>query len=419
MLISQFLFPFLCLAVVGRAKRTCVVPAKGSETIDDAPAILNAFDKCGRGGRVLFQNTTYHINSVMNISSLKDCEIDLRGTLLWGTNITYWLNNSFPVGYQNQSTAWILGGDNIVFDGHDYGTINGNGDAWYNYIGGASNYPRRPHALTIANTTGLTFRGVRFIRSQMWTLSIIYTKNALFDSIYVNNTASAGGHGINTDGADTIYSSHITFNNWVVDNGDDGISMKANSTDIYMSNIVLYHGSGLAMGSIGQYNGVYETIERVYAKNITCYNTLHAVYFKTWTGEQVGFPPNGGGGGLGIASDLVFEDMKVADLRGPPLSISQCTTFSGASGNCTSSEFLLSDLTFGSISGTTQSTANVASFQCSAVEPCRNIKITNVDLTVESSGAEADQYLCGNVQNPEGWNCTGQVCVGPSGSGGC
>lgn len=56
----------------------------------------------------------------------------------------------------------------MVFDGYGYGTLNGNGDAWYSFIGGASNYPGRPHALTVANTTDSVFRGIRFIRSQMW-----------------------------------------------------------------------------------------------------------------------------------------------------------------------------------------------------------------------------------------------------------
>jgi hypothetical protein len=29
---------------------------------------------------------------------------------------------------------------------------------------------------------------------------------------------------------------------------------------------------------------------------------FYKAYFKTWTGEQVGYPPNGGGGGLGCES---------------------------------------------------------------------------------------------------------------------
>lgn len=53
--------------------------------------------------------------------------------------------------------------------------------------------------------------------------------------------------------------------------------MKANSTDITITNCKFYDGLGIAMGSIGQYKDQFETIERVTAKNIEYDNTLHAV----------------------------------------------------------------------------------------------------------------------------------------------
>jgi hypothetical protein len=65
----------------GKSK-TCTVKAGGNETIDDAPAIYDAFNECGKNGRVVFANTTYYINSVMNTSALHNCEIDIHGTLL-------------------------------------------------------------------------------------------------------------------------------------------------------------------------------------------------------------------------------------------------------------------------------------------------------------------------------------------------
>lgn len=63
-------------------RKVCCVPASGTNTTDDAPAIIEAFKECGHGGKVLFQNTTYYVNTVINISGLNDCEIDLQGTLL-------------------------------------------------------------------------------------------------------------------------------------------------------------------------------------------------------------------------------------------------------------------------------------------------------------------------------------------------
>jgi hypothetical protein len=66
---------------VGIPRRTCIIPATGKNTGDDAPAIIDAFKQCGYGGRVIFQPTTYYINTVMNISWLEDVEIDIYGTL--------------------------------------------------------------------------------------------------------------------------------------------------------------------------------------------------------------------------------------------------------------------------------------------------------------------------------------------------
>jgi galacturan 1,4-alpha-galacturonidase len=93
MFISKFILSLLSVGAVsatvgsalsesGQPGKTCTVKAGGSEAIDDAPAVIEAFKNCGEGGRVVFLNTTYYINSVMNTSSLRNCEVDLYGTLL-------------------------------------------------------------------------------------------------------------------------------------------------------------------------------------------------------------------------------------------------------------------------------------------------------------------------------------------------
>ncbi|MAD83937.1 MAG: hypothetical protein CL912_13325 [Deltaproteobacteria bacterium] len=74
-----------------------------------------------------------------------------------------------------------------------------------------------------------------------------------------------------------MYSHHIAFNNWTVENGDDSISLKANSTDISITNSRFFNGLGVAIGSIGQYKGQFETVERLKVNNCTFSNTLHAV----------------------------------------------------------------------------------------------------------------------------------------------
>ncbi len=49
---------------------------------DDTPAILQAFDSCGKNGHIVFINETYYVNTVMNTTGLENVDIDLYGTLL-------------------------------------------------------------------------------------------------------------------------------------------------------------------------------------------------------------------------------------------------------------------------------------------------------------------------------------------------
>jgi hypothetical protein len=68
-----------------------VVKPSGNPFVDDVPAIIHAFKECGHNGRVLFLNETYHISTVMNTTGLKNCEVDLRGSLLVGFRTTEYI----------------------------------------------------------------------------------------------------------------------------------------------------------------------------------------------------------------------------------------------------------------------------------------------------------------------------------------
>lgn len=154
-----------------RGGRHCVVQHTGDH--DAAHAIQAAFADCGYNtvdarGKVVFLNETYHVQSFMNTTYLQNVDIELQGTLLWSKDIPYWLDASQPVGYQNQSSAWWFGGEGIHWQGFGYGTLDGNGQVWYDFINGQSNYPKRPHQITIRNTTNSLFEGIRFVQSQMW-----------------------------------------------------------------------------------------------------------------------------------------------------------------------------------------------------------------------------------------------------------
>ncbi|KAK1499281.1 polygalacturonase [Colletotrichum cuscutae] len=152
----------------GRQERStrCVVPVNGNGS-DDTPAILAAFDKCKTDGHIIFENVTYHIGQVMKTVDLNNVKIDIKGTLLWSKNTTYWLANSLPIGYQNQTAAWVLGGKHLDVNGFGYGTFDGNGQTWYDLVKGESNYPNRPHTLLLDGAEDSVFEGLRFVQAQM------------------------------------------------------------------------------------------------------------------------------------------------------------------------------------------------------------------------------------------------------------
>lgn len=377
-------------------------PADGS---DSAPAIVDAFKRCGHNGKVVFENTTYHVGSVMNTTGLYNVEVDIRGTLLWSTDVGYWLEHSLPVGYQNQSSAWFFGGHNIHLHGNGAGTFNGNGQTWYDYVGAYSNFPRRPHAITFSKMTDSVVEGMRFLQSQMWTMTLIHSNNVLLQDIYVNSTNLKGGPDQNTDGADTIYSNNITFVRWQIKNGDDSLSCKANSTNILMEDCHFTDGDGLAMGSIGQFPGQYEIIENVTARNIYMNGSYQGGYAKTWTGVQQGFPPNGGGGGTGYMKNITFTNLTLENVH-MAFDITQCNSYIGAVGECDTSTFQISDLHWTDVRGTQQS-KDVVSFQCSGAVPCTGVDVSNIHMTINDTGVPATGYLCSNVSHPIGFKCNG------------
>ncbi|TGO20262.1 hypothetical protein BPAE_0318g00080 [Botrytis paeoniae] len=386
-----FVSPSSSTAVSLVKEKRCIVEASANGG-DDAPAIIHAFEECGHNdgitthGTVVFKNATYNIQTVMNTTGLSNVKVDLHGTLLWDTKIPYWLNNSLPVEYQNQSSVWLFGGENVHWDGHGYGTLNG---------------------MERFGVTNCIFENLRFVQSQMWTMTIIHAKNILLEDIYVNSTdvRPVGFEfiSLNTDGADTIYADNITFRGWTVDNGDDSISMKANSTNILIEDCDFYTGLGVAIGSI---EGRYEVIENVTARNIRSYNMRYGVYMKTWTGVSTGYPPNGGGAGLGHATNFSFTNFTLHNNTGI-IAITQCTSYNSATGNCDTSLFNLSNMTFASWSGTASSDV-VAELQCSGATPCTGILIEGMEGILDTvNNTKPAQYLCDSVVEPNGFNCTG------------
>nr|POE47339.1 alpha-l-rhamnosidase rgxb [Quercus suber] len=394
---SPYTFP----AASTRSGKTCYVtqPADGSDAV---PHILSAFNDCKKNAKVVFNATTYNVSSVMETTGLFNVEVEILGTLLWSSDIQYWLNHSLPEGYQNAC-------DHIHIYGHGLGTLNGNGDTWYYYALTRENITGRPHQITFRNLTNSVVEGIRFIRSQSWSMTLMNSNTVLLQDIYINNTFStgrfAGGAAQNTDGVDTLYSSNLTFARWVVDNGDDAISTKANSSNVLIEDCSFYRGYGFALGSIGQYRGWYETITNVTANRIYASNTAYAMYAKIWSGS----PPAGShdqGGGTGLIRNVTMSNVTLVnvghnDSLHYPFYTTQCYGFTGG---CDSSVFQMADIRMRHVSGTSN-TSTFAGIHCSHAAPCTGFELS--DITVTSGGVLDTTASCSssNVKNITGFTC--------------
>lgn len=106
------------------------------------------------------------------------------------------------------------------------------------------------------------------------------------------------------------------------------------------------------------------------------------------------------------AKNLTFEDFTMYNSTGTGVfSITQCTTFSGVSGDCNSSLFNIRNVTVKDIKGYV-STSYVADMKCSAAAPCTGIEIENINLTkLNATGAVVSEYECSSVEDTLGFSC--------------
>lgn len=119
-------------------------------------------------------------------------------------------------------------------------------------------------------------------------------------------------------------------------------------------------------------------------------------------------PPNGGGGGIGYASNLHFSNFTTHNNTGI-FAITQCTSYNGATGGCDTSLFNIHNISLTGVTGTVADTDVVAVLQCSAASPCRGVSIEGVRLTDMVNGTVPAEYLCDSVVAPQGFGCTGPV----------
>ena len=384
------------------------------QPVDDTPSILQAFELCGTNGSVIFTNYTFNVAQVMNTTNLLNCNVSLQGELRYSANVPYWLSHSFNVELQNQSTAWLFGGTNISFNGTG-GWINGNGQTWYTQNRDNSNEPGRPITITFYNSTNLVVDQLTIIQPQFWATFVSRSTNVTISNVYVNATSNDKWSTVNTDGSDTWNSRDIVFENWVVQNGDDCIAAKGNTTNLLVRNFTCYESNGMAIGSVGQYPLTPDYVEDVLFENVRLVNSTDGAYIKTWQGTSQDSTLNGdaGGGGYGYVSNVTFRDFTLSNV-GLPMQITQCIYSESASDSCDTSKMQISNITWQNFTGTSRYNI-AASLYCTSAHKCPNIFFKDVNVTsvnaslglpLSGTTLQEEVYQCANIVNQ---NTTGGI----------
>lgn len=141
-----------------------------------------------------------------------------------------------------------MGGNDVNFYGP--GTINGNGQVWYDLYA-ANIYIFRPILMGIVGLHNSTIGPLTLRNSPQYYNWVANSTNVIFTGINISGGSTSKNQAKNTDGWDTYRSDGITIQNSTINNGDDCVSFKPNSTNMLVQNLVCNGSHGISVGSLG------------------------------------------------------------------------------------------------------------------------------------------------------------------------
>ncbi|KAF8606149.1 pectin lyase-like protein [Ceratobasidium sp. AG-I] len=397
--------------------KTCVVPSHGNLNISDTPAIKAAFQKCGKGGRIVFpENVTYALNELTILTPCTNCAVELEGTLRMSDNITYWLKNvtdstnitagTYPnlVYYKFQDTVSYLVLKNwkhaSLVSKTGKGLIDGAGQKWWNAAAGQEALDpaslRRPVLFALDGADTVTIDNIGMQNPANWFNWVTDSKYVTYTNAKLSALSSNANAPRNADGWDTYRTSNFVLRDAHVVSGDDCFAFKGNSTYVTIENVYCQNSHGISVGSIAQYPGVLDIIEHIKVKNITFVGngvstSNNGARIKVWAGPV----------GSAIVNDVHYEDLSVEGVTNPIVvdscyfSQPYCTTGTPVAN--------ITNVTITNVTG--RSTGNVvSSIICPAGSTC-DIKLKNINITPATGAAPV--YRCYSVTSENlGVNCT-------------
>lgn len=163
-----------------------------------------------------------------------------------------------------------------------------------------------------------------------WFNLIANSSDVIVTNMDLSAVWSTGEDTPNSDGWDIYRSDSVVLQNSYINNGDDCVSFKPNSTNIVVQvsartgrqpthpsqlpakppsqNLVCNGSHGISVGSLGQYVDEFDIAENITAYNISMSNASDGARIKVWPGIASSISPLlNGGGGSGYVKNVTYE----------------------------------------------------------------------------------------------------------------
>ncbi|KAJ4129727.1 hypothetical protein NW754_004010 [Fusarium falciforme] len=365
---------------------------------DDAGKILNAFRQCNYGGTVVLDKN-YTIASPLDLTFLNHVDVAILGTINFSGDINYWKEHSFKYAYQNASAMWKFGGRDVNIFGKGVGRINGNGQPWYDGLA-VDPLLQRPVLFLVDGLHGGSVTGLRMDNPPSWFNLIANSSNIVVSDLNLQAVSTSVNLAKNSDGWDTYRSDSVVIQNSVINNDDDCVSFKPNSTNMVVQGLNCNGSHGISVGSLGQYPDEFDIVENIYVYNVSLSNASDGARIKVWPGAFTNFQSSlSGGGGSGYVKNVTYDGVFNTN-NDWAIELTQCYGQKNLTlCNEYPSNMIISDILFKNVYGTTSKKYDpkVGTLVCSDTSKCHNIQAHNISVSPPSG--KTATWVCTNLDN--------------------
>ncbi|XP_026444588.1 probable polygalacturonase At3g15720 [Papaver somniferum] len=340
--------------------------AIGDGIADDYQAFLDAWTRmCSTSGANAFlvipKGKTFLVSRISfdGPCELQNPSVQVDGDIIAPTR------DGWSGGKPQPTDSWITFSNVNGLAINGSGRIDGRGSDWWDLPD-----KDRPSALTLKNCNNGQLSWLAHVNSQRNHISICDCNNVLISHITIN--APEDSH--NTDGIDISLSQNIRIEHSSIGTGDDCVAINGGCKFINITDVNCGPGHGISIGSLGG-NGKEDTVEEVHVQNVHFSGTMNGARIKTWEGGQ------------GFARKISFDQITLSEVYNP-IVIDQ-HYFSDVHRSVEASAVAISDVTFSGINGTSTNDI-VINLNCSAVVPCTNIIMKNINIQSTKSIASSN-----------------------------